>query len=82
MSESIKVSDMKNNLCIICQRRRNSVKLTSTEQGRERLRNAANSRRDIVFERLKLFSEDDKCFFFYLNNSVIYLSVYTISFIF
>lgn len=58
MSESVYVS-IENNLCIICQRKK-GIPLTSTENGRNRLIQAADTRRDHVYDRLQLLTSRGK----------------------
>lgn len=57
MSETNKIY-IDNNLCIICQKK-SSVKLTSTNNGCEKIRLTANIKKDVVFERLQFLKHDD-----------------------
>ena len=52
-------------LCIICLK---GEKLTQTESGCEKIRWAANERKDIVYERLETLKEDD-LFYYHVTNS-------------
>ena len=47
-------------LCIICQKARKGANVSSTENGRNQIKNAADVRRDIVFHRLSILSNKGK----------------------
>lgn len=52
--------------CIVCQKKK-SLKLTSTDGGQKRIREAAVLRKDDVFNRLKLIPETEK-FYYHMDN--------------
>ena len=56
------------NSCIICQED-NTESLTSRPQGRERIREYAEIRHDIVTKRLKLLTEDTENFVYHMSNA-------------
>ena len=51
--------------CIICQSF-SSSRTTSTQQGRKRIREVADSLQDVVCKRLKVIDDDD--FVYHMNN--------------
>ena len=58
---SMSQEDIKNlfnrDLCIICQKSRKE-KVTSTENGRDKIKRAATLRRDLVYHRVNLLAEN------------------------
>lgn len=51
---------LKRELCIICQSKIKYEKEVSSTIGKDRIREAANLRRDVVYERLNTLSSDGK----------------------
>lgn len=59
-------SPLQKDRCIVCQKKK-STKLTSTDGGQKRLREAAALRKDDVLNRLKLIPETEK-FYYHMDN--------------
>lgn len=57
-------SSYNSRLCIICQKRKRDEVLTSTENGRNKIKSAGNIRRDEVYYRLKCLSSEGESFQF------------------
>ena len=54
-------------LCIIVRKSRKIWPLTSTDNGKEQIRDAANSRHDYVYHRLELLSSNSKTFLYFVS---------------